>query len=161
NSSAYIRYPFNLADPSQVDKLTLRIQYDDAFAAYLNGVIVAWRNVPDDVMFDPLAFNDVASSYHADGAALQLENVDISIHIGALLPGANVLAIQGLNTSATNGDFLIRAAMDATTIGALSSEAGYFKKPTPGAANGLSSTDIGPVISKVGNTPAPPAQPTI
>src|SRR5207247_665860 len=77
-----------------------------------------------------------------------------------LVPGTNVLAIQGLNTSVTNSDFLIRAALNGASLGQFSTNAGYFKKPTPGDLNAASSSDVGPIISSVGNTPAPPAQPT-
>ena len=44
NSSAYIRIPFTSPDPSQFGALTLNMQYNDGFVAYLNGVEVASRH---------------------------------------------------------------------------------------------------------------------
>ena len=48
SSTAYIRVPFQVADPTAIDTLQLRMKYDDGFVAYLNGVEVADRNAPID-----------------------------------------------------------------------------------------------------------------
>ena len=45
NSTFYTRIPFTVDTPADFDKLKLRVKYDDAFVAYLNGVEVARRNV--------------------------------------------------------------------------------------------------------------------
>ena len=161
NSSAYARFVFNLNDPSQVDLLTLRVQYDDGFVAYLNGVPVASANAPGNVLLDPLDWNAAATTFHADSAALQFEEFNLAASVSDLIVGTNVLAIQGLNTSATNSDFLVRVELVGTTVGAFSSDPGYFKVPTPGTFNGLSTTDLGPNISHVQRSPAPPALPTV
>ncbi len=159
NSSAYARFTFNLTDPSQVDLLTLRVQYDDGFVAYLNGVPVAVANAPGNALLDSLDWNATATSFHPDSAALQFEEFNLAASVNALRVGTNVLAIQGLNTAATNSDFLVRAELVATTVGTFGSEAGYFKQSTPGAFNGLSTTDLGPNISGVGRLPGVPIQP--
>ena len=44
NPGAYVRSDFTVADPAAVDSLTLDVQYDDGFVAYLNGQEVASRN---------------------------------------------------------------------------------------------------------------------
>jgi hypothetical protein len=44
NGSAYTRQTFNVGDPDDVDALSLDVQYDDGFVAYLNGEEVASRN---------------------------------------------------------------------------------------------------------------------
>ena len=41
NSSFYTRIPFNVTDPAAFEQLKLRMKYDDAFVAYLNGQEVA------------------------------------------------------------------------------------------------------------------------
>ena len=161
NSSCYIRYTFNVTDPSQVDRLTLRLKYDDGFAAYLNGTLVAARNTPADPYANPLAWNAAASTSHSDAAALAGEDINITTSAGALRLGTNVLAIQGLNTSATNADFLIHAEIIGTSIGEYSSVPRYFSIPTPGSINGAGSSDLGPIISEVGRDPAAPYSPTM
>jgi hypothetical protein len=46
NASSFVRVPFNVSDPAEVDKLTLRLKYDDGFVGYLNGESVVARNAP-------------------------------------------------------------------------------------------------------------------
>ncbi|MEX2187359.1 MAG: lamin tail domain-containing protein, partial [Pirellulales bacterium] len=45
-TSAYVRVPFNLGSVPTIDTLKLRMKYDDAFVAYLNGIEIARSNVP-------------------------------------------------------------------------------------------------------------------
>jgi Lamin Tail Domain len=47
NATAWLRYSFNITDPSGVSSLSLRMKYDDGFAAWLNGTLVASANSPD------------------------------------------------------------------------------------------------------------------
>ncbi len=56
-----------------------------------------------------------ASAENPDAAALLGENIDISQHVALLQPGANVLAIHGLNATADDGDFLIAPTLTAET----------------------------------------------
>ena len=44
HSSVYVRLPFTINNPAEVDKLTLGMKYDDGFAAFLNGQEIVWRN---------------------------------------------------------------------------------------------------------------------
>jgi hypothetical protein len=106
-ASCYIRASFSFSgDKSQMKTMTLKIRYDDGFVAYLNGVEIARRNfqgVP--------AWNSAASAEHPDADALLFEPIDVSSSIGRLQQGNNVLAIQGLNVSAADSDFLIAAEL--------------------------------------------------
>ena len=48
NETVYVRIPFQVDDVSSIDKLTLRLKYEDGFVAYLNGNnVVAQNNNPD------------------------------------------------------------------------------------------------------------------
>ena len=154
NSTAYVRYQFNLVDPSQLTRLTLRLRYDDGFVAYLNGTEVARRNAPET--------NDWASAAthsHPDSLAATFEELNLTTSMDSLAAGNNVLAIQGLNTSPNNPDFLIHAELTATTVGGYSLVPRYFTSPTPGATNGVGTTDLGPLISSVDSSFPPPARP--
>jgi hypothetical protein len=153
NSSAYIRIPFVVDDVSKVDRFKLRMRYDDGFVAYINGVEAVSANAAD-----VNAWNAAATARHLDSAATAFVDFDIGDARSALLPGANVLAIHGLNISATNPDFLIEAELIATTFGELGSEPRYFLLPTPGDVNGVGTEDVGPVIGAVMNTPALPVR---
>lgn len=64
NSSAYIRVPFTIDDPSLCKLLTLSMRYDDGFVAYLNGNEVLRRNAPAT-----LAWNSGATATHGTPSA--------------------------------------------------------------------------------------------
>jgi hypothetical protein len=108
NGSCYIRVPFQFSgNRAALRTMTLRVQYDDGFIAYLNGVEVARRNFQGEPAWD-----SVANTSHADEAAIVFESIDISSHLDRLRSGANLLAIHGLNNSLTSSDFLIVAELD-------------------------------------------------
>src|SRR5207247_11231854 len=101
----------------------------DGFVAYLNGQEVARRNAPATPQW-----NSSATSAHPNYQALVFEAVNISDHLNALQTGNNVLAIQGLNQSAADTDFLIVPELVEYKISALTNH--YFSMPTPGPPNG-------------------------
>jgi len=127
-ATAYIRQPFELADPTGYSSMTLRVRYDDGFVAYLNGQWIAERN-PDD----PLTYNSGAARSHRDSQAKVFENIDVSAHLDLLQAGPNVLAIHGLNYSASGSDFLIMAELVAERTVTYGEQ--YFENPTPGEVN--------------------------
>ena len=106
NASAFVRVPFLvvLEDLPALDLFTLRMKYDDGFAAYLNGVKVTEANAPAS-----LSWNSAATAEHADIAALQFATFDLAPYAGLLQDGINVLAIHGLNRTADDDDFHIVA----------------------------------------------------
>ncbi|MEX0641213.1 MAG: lamin tail domain-containing protein, partial [Pirellulales bacterium] len=107
-SSLYLRAPFEATNVSNVIGLTLSMQYDDGFVAYLNNVEVARRNAPGG-----LTFNSAATALRADSDALRTEWIDLSEHVGLLVNGTNVLAIHGLNQTAASTDFLLVPTLEA------------------------------------------------
>ena len=113
NASCFIRIPFSMNEsPNEFDILTLNIRYDDGFVAYLNGTEVARRNVADT-----FTWHSAAVAEHPDSEVIQFENIDISASLNLLKPGSNLLAIQGLNISSTDTDFLISVEMQASLEG--------------------------------------------
>ena len=128
NSSAWIRIPFTLDEAPVLDLLKLRMQYDDGFIAYLNGVEVASRNAPAEV-----AWNAAAIEARDDSRAIVFEEIVITASRDLLRTGENVLAILGLNTSAADSDFLVVAELSGQSILDLSPR--FFRSSTPGAAN--------------------------
>jgi hypothetical protein len=128
SSTAFVRIPFTVANPATFSTLSLDMRYDDGFVAYLNGVEVARRNAPASVAWDSAATaaRDIAQ-------AITPETIDLSSFLPALRAGTNILAIEGLNVSASDDDFLILPQLTATAIA--TSDARYFTTPTPGSAN--------------------------
>ena len=58
--SVYMRKEFQVLDTSQIKRILLDIDYDDGFAAYLNGVEIG-RNL---LSGNPINFNDLAEGHH-------------------------------------------------------------------------------------------------
>ncbi len=109
-TTVYIRRRFAAAGPDAFRTLTLTIDYDDAFVAYLNGAEVARRNFTGDV-----THTSVADTSHESGTPAV---IDISAFRDGLVAGDNVIAIVGLNQVATSGDLVLDpllSAEDATT----------------------------------------------
>jgi hypothetical protein len=105
-SSVFIRRRFTVSDPSAITYLMLEIDYDDGFVAYINGVEVARRGFgPGQI----IGYDALSTCHEAGSPAL----IDISDKIAMLLPGANVLAIQGHNCSITSSDFSLAPALHA------------------------------------------------
>ncbi len=103
--SVFVRIEFSLADLTELNRLVLDMDYDDAFVAYLNGIEIARANISGR----PPAYDANASSNHE---ALMYEGgiperFIISSAMDILKPGKNVLAIQGHNVSRNSSDLTI------------------------------------------------------
>ena len=109
NATCYIRIPFTFdGSPGNFDFMTLKVRYDDGFIAYINGVEVARRNFTGTP-----EWNSSADGSHSDSDAVNFESINISAYLDALGPDNNILAIQGLNSSIVDSDFLISAELIA------------------------------------------------
>lgn len=80
-----------------IDSLILAVNYDDGFVAYLNGTEVARAGLPGNPG-DEVQFNAAAVSHEAG-----LEE-EFEVPKSILVPGQNVLAIQGHNTAIESSD---------------------------------------------------------
>ena len=146
NATVYARFPFVVQDPSQFSLLTLRLRYDDGYVAYLNGQEIARANAPD-----VLAWNSSSTASHGPATIEELRfGPDL------VLPGTNVFAIQGLNLSTDDLDFLLQAELLGTTLTAESSTPSYLATATPGAFNNAPNANPGPAIQDVSHSPNVP-----
>ena len=115
-NSLYMRREFNVVDKSDIARLVLHADYDDAFVAYLNGVEISRYNVEGN----PPSHNTGANENHEAGMyrgilpeafeldAQQLETV--------LQEGQNVLCFQahnfeGINSSDLSTNFFLSAGI--------------------------------------------------
>ena len=151
NASAYLRIPFSLTNAQSLINLTLRMKVDDGFVAYLNGFPAASFNDPETLLWNSSA---TGTRPDTDGSQFLEFNLDSAKDL--LANGDNVLAIHALNASATDQDFLATAELLSTTATLNPSERRYFAAPTPGAVNGIGTTNIGPLITSVAHVPAEP-----
>jgi hypothetical protein len=128
NATAYLRVPFQVEDPTILTSLKLRMKYEDGFVAYINGQKIAERNAPASP-----AYNSTATVERNKTAAVAFEEIDLSQYLNLLTVGSNMLAIQGLNFTAADPDFLIIPELVSTM--AVAPGLQYFTTPTPGAVN--------------------------
>ncbi len=157
NQTVYVRIPFEVAETTNVSKLLLRMRYEDGFVAWLNGREVARANAPQT---SQLAWNSGATSNREDSDAVVAQEFDVTQYKDVLIPGGNVLAIQGLNSSLGSSDLLILPELVAVEIEQIDLDnviEGYFLQPTPGAPNQGSLAQVGPAIRNVTKDPPPPS----
>ncbi len=151
NASAYLRLPFTFANTTLPDQITLRMKYDDGFAAWLNGIPAASANSP----LDP-EWNSTATAVNSPGNATQFAEFDLTSFRDALVTGSNTLAIQGLNIDAADDDFLALAELELSGV-AYQVESRYFVEPSPASLNGVGTRDLGPILTFAGHSPNTPA----
>ena len=128
NSSAYMRMPFYVTDPADMDMLRLLLNYDDAFVAYINGQEVAradFTGVPH--------WNSVADSDRPNIAALYSAVFEITVQPGILQTGKNILALQGMNATVASDRFLILPEL--SVIALPERPYSFMRTPTPGTIN--------------------------
>jgi len=108
HSTCYIRIPFTLdVDPASYDSLVLKIRYDDAFVAWLNGDEIKRENfteIPD--------WDSDGTSSHSDSEAVNLMVFNVTEHMDSLRNLDNILAIQGTNNGSDSSDLLISVELE-------------------------------------------------
>ncbi|HXJ60251.1 MAG TPA: lamin tail domain-containing protein, partial [Verrucomicrobiae bacterium] len=144
NSSAYLRIPFQVgpltnASGDVIENNSLRLEYDDAVIAYLNGQEILRDNAPDGATWNSVALSKKSGTLSRD----QLP----------LLPGDNWLTIHGLNWGAGSSDFRVNPSLTLTRRG---KRFGFLIGPTPGDVNAQSLFTPGPIISEATSFPTWP-----
>jgi hypothetical protein len=108
NSTCMIRVPFQVTADQLKDfnYLTLRVQYNDGIAVYLNKTsAIVSRNYSGT-----LVYNSHANAVH-DGKFI--ESIDITSYLPNLIAGQNLLGIQALNISPDDSTFFISVELVA------------------------------------------------
>ncbi len=109
--SVYARKRFWIEDPTRITELTLTMEWDDGYIAYINGIPVDSQYPPD-----PVAYNEPASTSNHEaccGSGCTPRQVDLSDFIGDLIEGDNVLCVQAHNTSSGSSDFIFIPTLSA------------------------------------------------
>ena len=124
--SVYARKDFYVENPATIDFLTLTMDFDDGYVAYLNGVEIARTNL----LFVPPAYNEAAGANReaagGDFNAQPPEVIDITAFKNVLVPGVNTLAVQGHNATFGSSDFSLIPSLSTTSA---PSNASLFRTP--------------------------------
>ena len=130
NETVYIRIPFVVGDLSVIDELALHLQYEDGFAAFINGKKVASDNAPTTLNWKSGATRNRPDSTATSPVEFSIPNVK-----NVLVKGQNMLAIHGLNNLVTSSDLLIFPELIAYKKTEVMDSFGYMFVPTPRARN--------------------------
>jgi len=141
-STVYLRRRFELGDLADASSLTLEVQYDDGFNAWINGTHVADGNLDDE----SLPHDGTADGTREDHGFNEFRLVDPTAY---LVEGTNVLAIQLANASLGGSS---DAFIDVRLIGA----SGGGPGPTPGSRNSTWSINAPPQLRQVRHFPVSP-----
>ncbi|MCA9215789.1 MAG: hypothetical protein KDB27_22140 [Planctomycetales bacterium] len=109
-STVYLRKQFSVASVDEIGELSLTVDYDDSFIAYINGTEVVRAGIDGEVgsvaPFDVLGTSH--ESTNADGSPAPVFTISLADYPDLLNIGDNnVLAIQGANTTLDSSDFLV------------------------------------------------------
>ncbi len=129
SKSVMMRKEFFVPDTGNIASAVFNIDYDDGFAAFLNGVEIARANL--GVPGDRSAYNEYATSSHEammyQGHDPDSFYIEASFLKSILLPGVNVLAVQVHNQSSNSGDL---SAIPFLSFGVLSSTQTFSSVPS-------------------------------
>jgi hypothetical protein len=99
----FTRKKFVVTNPAAVNRLTLGVDYDDGFVAFINGTEVARGNVAGTVTNTLLAAGNHEAS-RGEGPSNPNEKEFFAINPNVLVAGTNVIAVSGHNVSLTSSD---------------------------------------------------------
>ena len=148
--SAFVRYPFVLNGSASVAQVLLRLRFEDGFAAWLNGTLVASNHVPSS-----LGWNSGSSATRSDTLAVVFQDYTLDAFSHLLVDGTNVLAMQVLNVATNSTDLLLMSELHLTWAASTSTServTGYLYPAMPGDVNvtALPNVAAAPVLSSPG-----------
>ena len=146
--TAYIRTDFQISDTTKVERMTLSVDYDDAFVAYLNGVEIARNNFSGQVAHNVLADGQHEAAMYQGGAPEHFI-LDMNQIRGIWNQGSNTLSLVVINATQNSSDLTLRPWLhvglrDANT---------YWSAPEPWfASSNLGSLHTNFKLSSEGET---------
>ena len=135
-SGVYLRMPVSSPTVGAATAVSLVMRYNDGFAAWLDGSPVASGNAPASP-----AWNSTSSTTRANTLTLRRQGFNLTSSLPAMNGGSHVLAVHGLNNSATDASFLAVPEIIAGSLDPAASPAAYGNGlATPGWINGAPSS---------------------
>ncbi len=114
-STLYVRHEFAVGDLEDVSSLLLHVDYDDAFVAYINGTEVARSDF--GVVGNPVPYDGTVRTTSRESSFREVFKVELEAFPSLLSKDQNVLAIQGINRSTNDRDFVLaQLRLSAVTV---------------------------------------------
>jgi hypothetical protein len=123
--TTYFRRAFNVTDPAQFTKLTLRVLRDDGAVVYLNGVEAFRANMPAGA----IGYRTLAPV--AIGSADETTFVTAALNPALLLAGANLIAVEIHQANVTSTDISFDLELVGGTGTASVTRGPYLQVGTP------------------------------
>ena len=101
-ATSYFRRTFSASNTAQITNLSVTVEYDDAYAVYLNGTRIA-GNLPVDPAYN-----------YYTGSAIEDTLATTQVNPALLLAGSNVIAIEVHQSSPTSTDLSMNLSLTAT-----------------------------------------------
>jgi hypothetical protein len=101
-ATSYFRRSFSVTNPNQVTNLSVTVEYDDAYAVYLNGTRIG-GNLP----------TDSAYNYYF-GSTIEDTVATTQVNPALLVSGTNVIAIEVHQGVASSSDVSMNLSLNAT-----------------------------------------------
>lgn len=124
--SVYVRYTFNFSDTSILRQMILDMDYDDGFAAYLNGTEIASGNISKPYSWDMTLDRDHEAALYR-GLLPERWILSKTDYAPLITTGENVLAVEIHNVSSGSSDLSLWAFLHANFT---SPQTGYHE-PEP------------------------------
>lgn len=118
-TSMYLRCPFTIENIDFIKDLSLIVDFDDAYVAYINGFEVARINI--DTAHNP-AFDATATRSHVSEFVSELTRPVLGVYLdktvldSCLINGDNILSIHVIDDSLRSGLFVIPYLFNLTDI---------------------------------------------
>ncbi len=161
NSTALVRFVFNIVDPTAISSLKLSLKYDDGFNCYVNGHLIQ-QSFSGGTAWNSTAVSDRLGSLTGTYAVFTPSGAQ-----QWLVAGQNVVAFQMLNssngsvieydtTNALNGSrALCLPFLEGTVVTGIGAPS-YLATATPGTVNSAALTALGPSVTQTTENPARP-----
>ena len=127
--SVYTRSEFNVADAGVIESMTLEIDYDDGYIAWLNGTEISRSGTAPVTP----TWNAAAGGHGSSETGTLEPPINVSAFTSALVTGTNVLAIGVWNQSPTSSDMTLlpRLTLSDEVVPASITRGPYLMLGTP------------------------------
>jgi hypothetical protein len=106
-STLFTRITFPLQSAATATRVSVLFDYDDGFAAFLNGTRITSRQAPSSI-----GYQDVATGSQEATGVFERDDFTDPGTLALLQDGSNVLAVVGLNRSIWSGDFTLKIELE-------------------------------------------------